>query len=107
MEQIRLCYLDPRVSEEEVLEYCQLAWDDIYELEYEYVFGGWRGVHLDVDNNVVHITWDNAHSGPPLMSSICRLTKTVRIRYPQDEFMEIEEAAIEKIRNAPPGMNRK
>jgi hypothetical protein len=107
MEQIRLCYLDPRVTEEEVLEYCELAWNDIYEIEYEFVFGGWRGVHLDEEKNLIHITWDNSHSGPPLMSSICRATKTVRIDYPRQEFLEIEETAIEKIRNAPPGTTHK
>jgi hypothetical protein len=38
----------------------------------------------------------------PLMMSIHRVTRAIRNDYPRDEFLELEQAEIDRIRNLPP-----
>jgi hypothetical protein len=54
----------------------------------------------------VHITWETMHAGPPLMVSIQRSTRSIRSDYPRDEFIELEQAEIERIRHLPPGKRK-
>jgi len=37
------------------------------------------------------------------MISIHRVTRTIRNDYPRDEFLALEQAEIERLRNLPPG----
>ena len=46
MKDYSLYYWDRRLEEAEVKELLQLAWDELYDLEFDQVFGAWRGVHL-------------------------------------------------------------
>ena len=39
----------------------------------------------------------------PLMMSIHRVTRAIRNDYPRDEFLALEQAEIERLRNLPPG----
>jgi hypothetical protein len=39
----------------------------------------------------------------PLMISIHRVTRALRMDYPRDEFLELEQAEIERLRQLPPG----
>ena len=102
MKDYSLYYCDRRLEEAEVMELLKLAWDELYELEFDQVFGTWRGVHFEPETDTVHITWENMYSAP-LMISIHRVTRVIRNDYPRDEFLELEQAEIERLRNLPPG----
>jgi hypothetical protein len=106
MKDYSLYYRDRRLPEAEVLELLKLAWEELYELEFDQVFGAWRGVHFEPETDTVHITWETMHAGPPLMVSIQRSTRSIRSDYPRDEFIELEQAEIERIRHLPPGKRK-
>jgi hypothetical protein len=103
MKDYSLYYWDRRLDEAEVVEFMNQAWEELYELEFDQVFGAWRGVHFEEETDTVHITWENMYSGPPMMISIHRVTRSLRMDYPRDEFLELEKAEIERIRQLPPG----
>ncbi|HEX9883442.1 MAG TPA: hypothetical protein VGA79_05710 [Desulfobaccales bacterium] len=103
MKDYSLYYWDRRVPEAEVIELLNQAWEELYELEFDQVFGTWRGVHLEEETETVHITWENMYAGPPLMISIHRVTRALRMDYPPEEFIELEQAEIERLRSLPPG----
>jgi hypothetical protein len=105
MKDLSLYYWDRRLEEAEVVELLKLAWDELYELEFDAVFGAWRGVHFEPETDTVHITWENMYSAP-LMISIHRVTRAIRNDYPRDEFLALEQAEIERIRNLPPKQKR-
>jgi hypothetical protein len=102
MKDYSLYYWDRRLAEAEVVELLQLAWDELYDLEFDAVFGAWRGVHYEPETETVHITWETMYAGPPLMMSIHRVTRTIRNDYPRAEFLELEQAEIERLRSLPP-----
>jgi hypothetical protein len=106
MKDYSLYYWDQRIEEAEVIELLNQAWEELYELEFDQVFGAWRGVHFEAEKNTVHITWENMYMGPPLMISIHRETRALRMDYPPDELIELEQAEIERIRSLPPGQRR-
>ena len=106
MKDYSLYYWDRRLAEAEVIELLNQAWEELYELEFDQVFGAWRGVHLEEETDTVHITWENMYSGPPLMISIHRVTRVLRMDYPRDEFLALEQAEIDRIRSLPPGGRR-
>jgi hypothetical protein len=106
MKDYSLYYWDRRLEEAEVIEFLNQAWEELYELEFDQVFGAWRGVHWEEETDTVHITWENMYSGPPLMISIHRVTRVLRMDYPRDEFLALEQAEIDRIRSLPPGGRR-
>jgi hypothetical protein len=101
MKDYSLYYWDPRLAEAEVKEFLDLAWDELYELEFDQVFGAWRGVHFEAETDTVHITWENMYAAP-MMISIHRVTRTLRMDYPREEFLALEQAEIERLRALPP-----
>jgi hypothetical protein len=103
MKDYSLYYWDRRLPEAEVMELLEQAWEELYELEFDQVFGAWRGVHFEPETETVHITWENMYAGSPLMISIHRVTRALRMDYPRDEFIELEKIEIERIRQLPPG----
>ena len=103
MKDYSLYYWDRRLDEAEVVALLKLAWEELYELEFDAIFGAWRGVHLEAETETVHITWETMYAGPPLMISIHRVTRALRMDYPREEFIELEQAEIERIRSLPPG----
>jgi hypothetical protein len=103
MKDFSLYYWDRRLEEAEVISLLNQAWEELYELEFDAVFGAWRGVHFEPETDTVHITWETMYAGPPLMVSIHRSTRAIRNDYPRDEFIELEEAEIERLRQLPPG----
>jgi hypothetical protein len=105
MKDLSLYYWDRRLEEAEVVELLKLAWDELYELEFDAVFGAWRGVHFEPETDTVHITWENMYSAP-LMISIHRGTRVIRNDYPRDEFLLLEQTEIDRIRNLPPKQKR-
>ena len=105
MKDYSLYYWDRRLEEAEVIELLNLAWEELYELEFDQIFGTWRGVHFEPETDTVHITWENMYSAP-LMISIHRVTRIIRNNYPRDEFLELEQAEIERIRSLPPGQRK-
>ncbi len=106
MKDYSLYYWDQRLQEAEVIELMNQAWEELYELEFDQTFGAWRGVHFEPETDIVHITWENMYSGPPMMISIHRVTRTLRMDYAREEFIELEQAEIERIRALPPGQRR-
>jgi hypothetical protein len=101
MKDYSLYYWDRRLEEAEVIELLNQAWEELYELEFDQVFGAWRGVHLEEETDTVHITWENMYCAP-FMISIHRVTRALRMDYPPDEFIELEQAEIERLRKLPP-----
>ena len=87
------------------MELLNLAWEELYELEFDQIFGTWRGVHFEPETDTVHITLENMYSAP-LMISIHRVTRIIRNNYPRDEFLELEQAEIERVRKLPPGAGK-
>jgi hypothetical protein len=106
MKDYSLYYCDQRLEEAEVVEFLNLAWDELYELEFDQVFGTWRGVHFEPETETIHITWENMYGAAPLMISIHRVTRVIRNDYPRDEFLQLEQAEIERIRCLPPKRRR-
>jgi hypothetical protein len=41
------------------------------------------------------------YAGPPLMLSIHRVTRIIRNDFPREEFIELEQAEIERLRQLP------
>ena len=105
MKDYSLYYWDRRLDEAEVIELLNLAWDELYELEFDQVFGAWRGVHYEPETDTVYITYENMYS-VPLMLCINRTTRSIRHDYHRDEFLELEQAEIDRIRQLPPGSRR-
>ena len=105
MKDYSLYYWDRRLDEAEVVEFLKLAWEELYELEFDQSFGAFRGVHLEPETDTVHITWENMYAAP-LMMSIHRVTRVIRNNYPPDELLELEQAEIERVRCLPPGERR-
>jgi hypothetical protein len=101
MKDYSLYYHDQRLEEAEVLELLNQAWEELYELEFDQVFGTWRGVHLEVETDTVHITWENMYCAP-FMISIHRGTRILRMDYPRDEFLQLEQTEIDRRRSLPP-----
>lgn len=93
-------YADTRLSDEELIDFAELAWQEIYDLEYDQAFGGWRGIHLSEETNLVNVTFDNAYGGPPLMVSISRETREKKLTYPSEEHILLENANLFKIMTA-------
>ena len=106
MKDYSLYYWDRRLEEAEVIELLNQAWEELYDLEFDQVFGAWRGVHLEVETDTVHITWENMYAAPPFMISIHRVTRALRMDYPPDELIALEQAEIERFRSLPPGERR-
>jgi hypothetical protein len=102
MKDYALYYRDPRLEIAEIKELLDQAWEELYDLEFDAVFGAWRGVHLEVETDTVHITWENMYCAP-FMISIHRVTRALRMDYPRDEFIQREQAEIERLRSLPPG----
>ena len=100
MKDYALYYGDRRIDEAEVIELLKVAWEELYELEFDQSFGTWRGVHFEPETDTVHITWENMYAAP-LMMSIHRVTRVIRNNYPRDEFLELEQAEIERLRQLP------
>jgi len=103
MKDYSLYYWDRRLEKAEVVRLLEQAWNELYDMEYEGAFGAWRGIHLEVETDHVHITFDTMYSGPPLMITLSRTQGFIRMDYPRDEFIELEQAEIERIRQLPPG----
>jgi hypothetical protein len=102
MKDYSLHYWDQRLTEAEVVDYLDRAWNELFDLEFDAVFGAWRGIHLEVATDTVHVTWETMYAGPPLMISISRSSGAIRMDFPPVEFLELEEAAIERLRQQPP-----
>lgn len=100
MRQLALVYADVRLTDEQLVEYTELAWQEIYELEYEQAFGGWRGAHLDEENDRICVTFDNNYGGPPLMVTVHRTSGERRIDYPPQEYVRKENENIVKLMKA-------
>jgi hypothetical protein len=105
MKDYSLYYCDQRLEEAEVVELLNLVWDELYELEFDAVFGTWRGAHYEPETDTVHITWENMYSAP-FMTSIHRVTRVIRNDSPRDEFLQLEQAEIERRRSLPPKQRR-
>jgi hypothetical protein len=102
MKDYSLYYWDQRLTEAEVVDYLGRAWNELFDLEFDAIFGAWRGIHLEVATDTVHVTWETMYAGPPLMISISRSSGAIRMDFPREEFLVLEEAAIERLRQQPP-----
>lgn len=94
---LRLLYAEPTFTDKQILDFVELAWQEIHDLEWDILFGGWRGVHYHPETRTVHVNWDNSHGGPPLCVVIAQ-DRSLRLDYPLPEYIEREEANLKKIK---------
>jgi hypothetical protein len=71
------------LDEAEVVRLLEQAWNEFYDMEYEGALGAWRGIHLQAKTDQVPQGF-------------------IRMDYPRDEFIALEQAEMECIRNQPP-----
>ncbi len=91
-----LIYTDPRLSPADVEEYLALAWDAIYEVEYDYLFESFRGIYVHEAKNEVHITFGLASGGLDNVGMICinRETHDNHFDFPPRALVERELAIL-------------
>jgi len=94
---IRLLYADTRFNNEQLIQFIETAWEEIYELEYDRVYGGWRGVHYQEETSEVYVTWDNSYGGPPLCVKIQIETGEKRLGHPLPEQIDREMSNLGKL----------
>lgn len=97
---IRLLYADTRFSSDQLIQFIEMAWEEIYELEYDQVYGGWRGVHFIEETNEVYVTWDNSYGGPPLSVMIRLETGEKHLRHALPEQIDREMSNLAKLQEA-------
>lgn len=91
---IRLLYADTRFTDEQLLQFIETAWEEIYELEYDRVYGGWRGIHYQEDTGEIYVTWDNSYGGPPLAVKIEVESGDKHLCHPLPEQIDREMANL-------------
>lgn len=89
--ELSLLYFDHRIAPERIEELIRMAWQDIYDFEYDLTFGRWRGIHQS-DNGQIRITWENVF-GVPFVSSIIPGQDHTSISYCPRDLYEKEGSA--------------
>lgn len=96
-------YWERRLDEAKVVELLKLAWEELYEPEFDQDFGAWQGGHFEPETEMGPLTGKTRYAGPPLLVSIHRGTRALRMDYPREEFIGLEQAEIKPRRQLPPG----
>lgn len=96
---IHLFYADPRLERAEVQEALELAWEEIKLVEYDYLYEGFRGVHLSDDGLKVFVTFQLGSGGleNAAMAVLDRKTKFVDFAPPPPEMLEKELENLERM----------
>jgi hypothetical protein len=94
----RLFCVDERLERHEVEETLSLVWEQIYLVEYDLLFEGFRGVHMNEEGTKIFVTFQLGSGGldNAAMATLNRDTKLVDFSAPPKEFMEKEIANLEQ-----------
>jgi hypothetical protein len=96
---VRLFYVDERLERAEIEEALKLAWDEICLVEYDYLYSGFRGVHMDGDGKKIFVTFQLGSGGldNAAMAVVDRESKLVDFGQAPSELLEKEIEGLEKI----------
>ena len=94
-----LIYADPRLSQDEIADYLEMAWNIIYEVEYDYIFQSFNGVYLNEERDQIEITFGFASGSLANMGMICihRATGDNYFDYPPRERVQHELAIMSEV----------
>jgi predicted PP-loop superfamily ATPase len=97
-ERSRLFYVDERLESAEVDEALRLAWDEICLIEYDYLYQGFRGVHMDEKGTTIFVTFQLGSGGldNAAMAIINRETKDVDFAQAPLHMLKKEIKNLEK-----------
>ncbi|MCH7922226.1 MAG: hypothetical protein IH975_04215 [Nitrospinae bacterium] len=90
--------VDERLERHEVEEALSLAWQEIYLVEYDYLFAGFRGVHMNEEGTKIFITFQLGSGGldNAAMVTLNRDTKVIDFSAPPKELIEKEIESLEQ-----------
>ena len=96
---IRLFYKDARLERPEVEEALKLVWEEIQLIEYDYIYEGFRGVHLSDDETKIYVTFQIGSGGfdNAGMAVVDRATKIVDFAIPPTELLQKEMESLESM----------
>ncbi|MFQ5855197.1 MAG: hypothetical protein ACE5LU_06095 [Anaerolineae bacterium] len=94
-----LIYTDPRLSQGEVAEFLERAWNTIYEVEYDYLFQSFNGIYLNEEKNQIEITFGFASGSLANSGMICinRETRDDYFDFPPREYVDRELAILSEL----------
>ena len=94
----RLFCVDERLERHEVEEALSLVWEQIYLVEYDYLFEGFRGVHMNEEGTKIFITFQLGSGGldNAAMVTLNRDTKVIDFSAPPKELIEKEIESLEQ-----------
>ena len=85
-----------------MVELLNLVWDELYELEFDAGLRDLAGGSFGSRKRIPCTSPGKTCIAAPFMISIHRVTRVIRKDYPRDEFLELEQAEIERLRSLPP-----
>lgn len=87
LSEARLFYVDERLSRPEVEQALSLVWEEICLLEYDYLYEGFRGVHLNEEGTKIFVTFQFGSGGldNAVMAVLDRETKVADFSPPPQE----------------------
>ena len=94
----RLFCVDERLERHEVEEALSLVWEQIYLVEYDYLFEGFRGVNMNEEGTKIFITFQLGSGGldNAAMVTLNRDTKVIDFSAPPKELIEKEIESLEQ-----------
>lgn len=89
---VNLFYVDERLDRPEVEEALSLVWEEICLVEYDYLYGGFRGVHMNEEETKLSITFQLSSGGldNAVMAVLDRTTKAVDFAPAPKEILQKE-----------------
>lgn len=90
--------MDERLERHEVEEALSLVWQEIYVVEYDLLFEGFRGLHMNEDGTKIFITFQLGSGGfdNAALAILDRKTKVVDFSSPPKELIDIEIKSLEE-----------
>ena len=90
--------VDERLERHEVEEALSLVWQEIYLVEYDYLFAGFRGVHMNEEGTKISVTFQLGSGGldNAALATLDRKTKVVGFSSPPKELIDKEIKNLEE-----------
>lgn len=90
--------MDKRLERAEVEEVLSLVWQEIYVVEYDYLFEGFRGVHMNEEGTKISVTFQLGSGGldNAALATLDRKTKVVGFSSPPTELIDKEIKSLEE-----------
>jgi hypothetical protein len=95
----KLFYVDERLERAEVEEALSLAWGEICMVEYDYLYEGFRGVHMNEEATKIFVTFQLGSGGldNAAMAIVDRESKVTNFAQAPFELLEKEIKSLEQI----------